>query len=61
MTKRIQVTISKRLSEDLETWANYDGRPLSNLTAYLLERAIEDAKKKGAQWSKDNSTKHEKS
>lgn len=48
MTKRIQVTISRRLLEDLEAWADYDGCPLSNLAAPELERAIEDARKEGA-------------
>ena len=48
MSKRIQVTLPDRLAEDLEKWATYDGRPLSNLAAYLLERAVAEAKKENA-------------
>ena len=51
MSKRIQVTLPDRLAEDLEKWATYDGRPLSNLAAYLLERAVAEAKKEGAEWT----------
>ncbi len=54
MSKRIQVTLPDRLAEDLEKWANYDGRPLSNLAAYLLERAVAEAKKEGAEWAKQD-------
>ena len=54
MSKRIQVTLPDRLAEDLEKWATYDGRPLSNLAAYLLERAVAEAKKENAQWAKAN-------
>lgn len=61
MSKRIQVTLPDRLAEDLEKWADYDGRPLSNLAAYLLERAVADAKKEGAAWSKENTTKNKES
>jgi CopG-like RHH_1 or ribbon-helix-helix domain, RHH_5 len=43
MSKRIQVTLPNRLAKNLESWADYDGRPLSNLAAYLLERAVADA------------------
>lgn len=53
MTKRIQVTLPDRLAEDLQKWADYDGRPLSNLAAYLLEHAVTEAKKEGAQWAKE--------
>ena len=52
MSKRIQVTLPDRLAEDLEKWATYDGRPLSNLAAYLLERAVAEAKKENAEWTK---------
>ncbi len=52
MSKRIQVTLPDRVAEDLERWADYDGRPLSNLAAYLLERAINEAKREGAEWTR---------
>lgn len=51
MSKRIQVTVPDRLADELEKWADYDGRPVSNLCAYLLERAVSEAKREGAQWS----------
>lgn len=50
MSKRIQVTLPDRLADDLEKWADYDGRPLSNLAAYLLEKAVAEARKEGAEW-----------
>lgn len=53
MSKRIQVTLPDRLAEDLEKWAEYDGRPLSNLAAFLLERAVIEAKREGAEWTKE--------
>lgn len=46
MSKRIQVTLPDRLAENLESWADYDGRPLSNLAAYIIERAVADALKR---------------
>lgn len=51
MSKRIQVTVPDRLAEELEKWADYDGRPVSNLCAYLLERAVSEAKREGAEWN----------
>lgn len=51
MSKRVQVTLPDRLADDLEKWANFDGRPLSNLCAYLLEKAVSDAKDKSAEWA----------
>lgn len=47
MSKRIQVTVPDRLAAELEKWADYDGRPLSNLCAYLLEKAVREAQEKG--------------
>lgn len=53
MTKKVQVTLPDRIAVELEAWAEYDGRPLANLCAYLLERAISDSKEKGADWFQD--------
>ncbi|TVQ18065.1 MAG: hypothetical protein EA367_15820 [Leptolyngbya sp. DLM2.Bin15] len=47
MTKRIQVTVSDLLAEQLQEWADSEGRPISNLCAYLLERSVADAKVNG--------------
>lgn len=51
MSKRIQVTLPDRIADELQEWADYDGRPLSNLAAYLLERAINEAKREKADWT----------
>jgi hypothetical protein len=34
--QRIQVTIPDRLAEDLEKWADYDGRPLAALKLKII-------------------------
>ena len=47
MSKRIQVTLPDRLAEDLEKWAQNDGRPVANLAAFLLEQAVKQAKQSG--------------
>ncbi|MCT7958341.1 ribbon-helix-helix domain-containing protein [Laspinema palackyanum] len=47
MSKRIQVILSDRAAADLEEWAHSEGRSVSNLSAYLLERAIEEARHQG--------------
>ncbi len=53
MPKKVQVTLPDRIALELESWANFDGRPLANLCAYLLERAVSESKEKGADWFKD--------
>ncbi|NES25015.1 MAG: hypothetical protein F6K41_40440 [Symploca sp. SIO3E6] len=50
MSKRIQVTLPDRLADDLQRWADYDGRPLSNLAAFLLEKIVFETKSQGAEW-----------
>ncbi|WP_397199034.1 ribbon-helix-helix domain-containing protein [Nodosilinea sp. LEGE 07298] len=47
MSKRIQVTLPDRLAEELDQWANADGRAVANLCAFLLERAVRQAKQSG--------------
>jgi hypothetical protein len=47
MSKRIQVTLPDRLAEELEHWADADGRAVANLCAFLLEQAVRQAKKSG--------------
>jgi hypothetical protein len=48
MSKRIQVTLPDRLAEDLEQWADHDGRAIANLAAFLLEQAVKAAKQDGS-------------
>ena len=50
VSKRIQVTLPDRLADDLQRWADYDGRPLSNLAAFLLEKIVFEAKSEGVAW-----------
>ncbi|MEB3360129.1 MAG: hypothetical protein VKK04_25615 [Synechococcales bacterium] len=52
MSKRIQVTLPDRLAEDLERWADYEGRSLANLCAYLLENSIRESKVRGDDWAR---------
>jgi hypothetical protein len=47
MSKRVQVTLPDRLAAELEQWADSDGRPLSNLCAFLLEQSVKQAKQTG--------------
>ncbi len=55
MSKRIQVTLPDRLAEELEQWADSDGRAVANLCAFLLEQAVRQAKKSGDYPSVQNS------
>jgi hypothetical protein len=52
MPRKIQVTLPDRVGDDLERWAEYEGRPLANLCNYLLEAAVKAEKEKGAEWAK---------
>ncbi|RCJ30256.1 hypothetical protein A6769_34145 [Nostoc punctiforme NIES-2108] len=47
MSKRVNLTLPDVIYEDLEAWAEYQGRPTANLAAYLVESAIREAKEKG--------------
>jgi hypothetical protein len=47
MSKRIQVTLPDRLADDLEHWADADGRSVANLCAFLLEAGVKQAKQSG--------------
>lgn len=47
VSKRVNLTLPDVVYEDLEAWAEYQGRPTANLAAYLVESAIREAKEKG--------------
>jgi hypothetical protein len=47
MTKRLQITLPDSVADDLKLWASDQRRPVANLVAYLLEKAIDDAKQRG--------------
>ena len=44
VSKRVNLTIPDVVYEELEAWAEYQGRPTANLAAYLVESAIREAK-----------------
>jgi hypothetical protein len=47
VSKRINLTVPDSVYEDLEIWSESQGRTIANLTAYLVEKALEDAKEQG--------------
>ena len=47
VSKRINVTLPDSVVDELEDWANTQGRSVANLAAFLLEMAIKEAKDKG--------------
>ncbi|KYC37393.1 hypothetical protein WA1_48215 [Scytonema hofmannii PCC 7110] len=47
MSKRINVTLPDSVLEDLEAWAEFQGRPTANLAAFLIEMSIKLAKHNG--------------
>ncbi|MBD2261091.1 hypothetical protein H6G13_26335 [Pseudanabaena sp. FACHB-2040] len=47
MSKRINVTLPDAVAENLEKWADHEGRPTANLAAYLIEKAVESAIEQG--------------
>ncbi|HAG82815.1 MAG TPA: hypothetical protein DD379_26200 [Cyanobacteria bacterium UBA11162] len=47
VSKRVNLTLPDIVYDELEAWAEYQGRPVANLAAYLVESSIRDAKEKG--------------
>lgn len=47
VSKRINVTLPDSVVDELEDWADAQGRSLANLAAFLLEVALKEAKNKG--------------
>ena len=47
VTKRVFVTLPDSIFDDLEWWADSEGRPTANLAAFLIEASIRQAKEKG--------------
>ena len=60
VSKRINVTLPDSVVDELEDWANAQGRSLANLAAFLLEMALKEAKDKGEIPSQGFSTKQKK-
>lgn len=47
VSKRINITLPDSVVEELENWADAQGRSLANLAAFLLESSVMQAKEKG--------------
>jgi hypothetical protein len=47
VSKRINLSVPDAVYDDLEFWAKTQGRPLANLSAFLLESALNQAKAEG--------------
>jgi hypothetical protein len=47
VSKRVHVTLPDKVFDALERWADDQGRPVANLVAYLVEKAIEEAETQG--------------
>jgi CopG-like RHH_1 or ribbon-helix-helix domain, RHH_5 len=47
VSKRINVTLPDSVVEDLEYWADAQGRSLANLAAFILESSVKKAKENG--------------
>lgn len=47
VSKKVFVTLPDSVHEDLERWANLQGRPTANLAAFLIETGINQGKEKG--------------
>ena len=47
VSKRVFMTLPDAVFEELELWADQQGRPTANLAAFLVETALREAKEKG--------------
>ena len=47
VSKRVNLTLPDVVYENLEAWAEQQGRPTANLAAFLVETAIRDAIERG--------------
>ena len=47
VSKRVNLTLPDVIYDELEAWAEFQGRPTANLAAYLVESAIREAKERG--------------
>ncbi|MBD1835406.1 hypothetical protein H6F61_22650 [Cyanobacteria bacterium FACHB-472] len=46
VSKRVNVTLPDSVFDDLEVWAEYQGRPTANLAAFLIELGVRQAKER---------------
>jgi hypothetical protein len=47
VSKRVFMTLPDAVFEELEEWADLQGRPTANLAAFLVETALREAKERG--------------
>lgn len=47
VSKRVHVTLPDKVFDTLQRWADDQGRPIANLVAYLVEKAVEEADQQG--------------
>jgi predicted DNA-binding protein len=47
VSKRVFLTLPDSVHDKLERWANYQGRPIANLAAYIVEKVVEEAEAEG--------------
>lgn len=47
VSKRVFMTLPDAVFEELEQWADQQGRPVANLAAFLVETSLRQAKERG--------------
>lgn len=55
MSKRISITLSDEILDDLEVWAQQRGQTVAGLAGYLVERAVVEAQISTIKLSEDTS------
>ncbi|HEY9879612.1 MAG TPA: hypothetical protein V6D29_14235 [Leptolyngbyaceae cyanobacterium] len=60
VSKRVFLTLPDVVYQDLERWAESQGRPVANLGAFIVETAVREAKDRGEIPPTEQSAKSEK-
>jgi hypothetical protein len=47
MSKRLNITLPDGTAKLIEKWASQEGRSMSGLVTYLVQKAVDDARDKG--------------
>ncbi|WP_199329772.1 MULTISPECIES: ribbon-helix-helix domain-containing protein [Leptolyngbya] len=61
MSKRVFLTLPDEVVNDLERWADKQGRAVANLAAYLVEFSVQQAKERGEIPPRQNTPNPDKS
>lgn len=48
MSKRTTITLPDSVFDELEEWADQQGRPTANLASFLVELGVREAKENGS-------------